>query len=61
MRKPKAKPVQKIKPLYIYLAGGVMAMISGWFLRPVSDTAHSVVVLLCLGLCLFGIYRHFKS
>ena len=61
MRKVKSKSAQKVKPLYIYLAGGILALISGIAVRPFSENVHSVIVLLCIGICLFGVYRYFKS
>ncbi len=64
MRKPKAKskPVGKsFKPLYLYLGAGVTGMLSGWLIRPLNDSVHSVIVLLCLGVCIYAVYRYIKS
>ncbi len=64
MRKPKAKSKangKSIKPLYLYLGAGVVAMLSGWLIRPVNDSIHSAVVIACLGVCIYAVYKYIKS
>ena len=64
MRKPKVKtkPEKKgIKPLYLYLGAGVVAMLSGWIIRPLNDSVHSAIVIACLGVCIYAVYKYIRS
>ena len=52
--------LKNMKPLYIYLLGGVISMVSGLFLKPFSESAHTVIVIFSLCICIFAIYKHLR-
>lgn len=51
----------KLKPLQIYLLSAVIGLLSGLLIRPLNNTAHSVVVVLAVLLFVYGIIRHFRT
>lgn len=55
------KRLGKLKPLHIYLIGSAVGLLSGLLIRPISETAHTVMVLVALAICIFGIVRYFRS
>lgn len=52
--------LKKLKPLHIYLIGAVIGLMSGALLRPINATAHAIVIILAIGICIFGIVRHIR-
>lgn len=56
-----ATMLTKLKPLQIYLLSAVIGLLSGLLIRPLNNTAHSVVVVLAVLLFVYGIIRHFRT
>lgn len=53
--------MRKLKPLHIYLIGSAVGLLSGALIRPFSETAHTIMVLIAIGICIYGIIKHFRS
>lgn len=53
--------MKKLKPLQIYLIGAGLGIASGIVIKPFSETAHTIVVVLALLVCIGGVVKYFRS
>ncbi len=55
------KKLYNLKPLHLYLLGSALSIVSGLLIRPHSETAHIVMLLMSLIIIVMGVVKYFRS
>lgn len=55
------KKFTNLKPLHLYLLGSVISIVSGILIRPLSETAHTVFLIIAIIVSVLGVVKYFRS